>query len=212
MLNGSSEKALRYPELPSRRLSGDEALTAGGRATRLHVLDFWRWSASMLTDNTLRGTLAEFLVASTLGQAQSVRREWDPFDLITKDGTKVEVKSAARWQSWAQSTPSPISFVIAPTRAWDTATGSFRGERRRQADVYVFALVDADSKSELDPLELGQWRFFVLPTSVLDAHCGEQKRVSLARLRALGADECGLETLADTIGRAGETQMEGGTY
>jgi hypothetical protein len=71
--------------------------------------------------------------------------------------------------------------AAAHSRAWDTATGGFAASRCRQADVYVFALLDSPSKRELDPLELSQWSFFVLAASVLNAHCAEQKRLSLSR-------------------------------
>ena len=109
------------------------------------------------------------------------------------------MKSAARWQSWTQAKPSPVSFGIARTRAWDAQTGTLTDERRRQADVCVFALLDVETKAELDPLELSQWRFFVLATSVLNAHCSEQERVSLGRLCTLGAQECSDDNLAELI-------------
>jgi hypothetical protein len=208
MAKDAPEPPIRYPALPPKRLSGEEALTSDGRPTTLRVQDFWRWSASMLTDNTLRGTLAEFLVASALGQSEDVRLEWDAFDLVTGDGTKVEVKSASRWQSWGQSRPSPVGFGISPTYAWDATTGGFSDERHRQSDVYVFALLDSPSKAELNPLKLGQWRFFVLTADVLNTRCGTQKRVSLSRLRELGAAECDYEGLAASIRHAHECKRD----
>lgn len=191
-----------HPPLAARRLDGDEPLTWHGEATNLSVCEFWRWSASALMDNTLRGLFAEFLVASALSQAGGVRTEWDAYDMQTASGAKVEVKSAARWQSWGQSRPSAISFSIASTYAWDKASGAFSKTRRRQADVYVFALLDAIEKAQLNPLELSQWTFFVLPTATLNDHCNERRRLSLKALRALGPRESNYHGLAAAIADA----------
>ena len=180
---------------PSRVLAGDEPLAG----TRLTVLDFWRWSASNLLDNTLRGHLAEFLVASACGAAHAPRSEWDPVDVVTPSGIKVEVKSAAYCQSWAQLRPSAIEFGIRPTKAWDAATGAYESETRRQADVYVFALLAEKDASLVDPLDIGQWRFFVIAASALDASVGEQKTIRLKPLLALGLVEASYVTLATTV-------------
>lgn len=39
------------------------------------LLDFWRWAASDLVGNALRGILAEYIVACALDVPQSVRVE-----------------------------------------------------------------------------------------------------------------------------------------
>lgn len=50
--------------------------------------------------NTVRGVIAEFLVASALGISGDMREAWSPFDLLTEDGIKIEVKSSAYVQQW----------------------------------------------------------------------------------------------------------------
>ena len=129
--------------------------------------------------------LAEFLVARALGAAEGVRVEWDAYDCKTAGGKKVEVKSAAYLQSWAQERLSAIRFGIQRTRAWEAATNEYSGERKRQADVYVFCLLKNKDQATLDPLDLDQWEFFVVPTRILDAELGEQKSLGLERLRSL---------------------------
>ena len=57
-------------------------------------LDFWRWPASDLTNNALRGVLAEYIVALALRLTKSTRVEWDAPDLVTPSGVKIEVESA----------------------------------------------------------------------------------------------------------------------
>lgn len=108
----------------------------------LTVADFWGWSRSDLLDNTERGVLAEFIVAAALGiPGDGVREGWAAWDLTTLAGVRVEVKSAAYLQSWAQKGLSRISFGTPRTLAWDADGGGFTGAARRHSQVYVFALL-----------------------------------------------------------------------
>ncbi|MEV7615860.1 hypothetical protein [Streptomyces sp. NPDC089799] len=170
--------------LPAARRTGDEPLHLYG-AEHGTVRGFWGWAYSGLVGNTLRGALAEYIVALALGVADGTRVEWDAVDLRLPDGPRVEVKSAAYLQEWAQSAPSPISFSIAPAEGWDAVTGEVDPRRLRRADVYVFCLLGHRDKATLDPLDLSQWTFHVLPTRVLDEHKPAQKTIGLAPLLAL---------------------------
>ena len=75
-------------QIVPRKLKGDQPLHEAGKSVGPSVLDYWRWSASNLLDNTARGILAEFIVASALGVAGGLRTEWDAYDLKTESGTK----------------------------------------------------------------------------------------------------------------------------
>jgi hypothetical protein len=162
------------PAIPAERLSGSEPLMRQGRELSLKVCDFWRWSVSDLVSNLTRGRLAEFIVAHALeiDVQKGVRREWDPCDLITKDGVKVEVKSAAFVQSWYQKLHSAIGWRVGPTRAWYWETNIWSKERELQADVYVFALLSKQVKTNTDPLNIDLWEFYVVPRSEVSARKG----------------------------------------
>jgi hypothetical protein len=188
-----------YPRMTASRRTGGERFRCGPEPLPFDLLSFWQWSASDLASNVLRGRLAEYLVAQALGVADRVRAEWDAYDLRSLGGTKIEVKSAAYLQSWAQKAPSAISFDIAPTRFWDAASNMMAAEPCRQADLYVFALLAHEDKATLDPLDVGQWRFFVLPTAVLNARCPSQKRLGLAGLLSLCPIECPFGQLREAI-------------
>lgn len=175
----------QFPAIEVAQLTGRELFSSEGRGLGFAVGAFWSWAASDLANNALRGMLAEFLVGRALGTADGVRVEWDAYDCTTRDGKKVEVKSAAYLQSWAQSRLSPISFGISRTRAWEAETNDYSGEARRQADVYVFCLLKTKNQEDLDPLDVDQWEFFVVATSTLDDELGEQKSLGLGRLRSL---------------------------
>ncbi|MEH0471693.1 hypothetical protein QA943_23130 [Streptomyces sp. B21-097] len=158
--------------------------------------DFWSWAYSDLANNTMRGVLAEYLVAVALCAAIGTRTEWDTVDIRTPEKRRVEVKSAAYLQSWAQPRPSKIEFGIAPASGWDAQTGVTSAEVMRRSDVYVFCLLHHQDKQTLDPLDLDQWTFYVLPTRVLDERCPTQRSIRLSslveRLSPLRTDFAGL--------------------
>lgn len=180
------------------RKSGDELFQEDGVPVGIKLLDFWQWSSSDLLSNTLRGRLAEFLVASALGVAVGTRIEWDAIDLISPSGVKVEVKSSAYLQSW-RGRPSRIVFDIQQKLAWDWDTSSFAMNPARTADVYVFCLLEHQDPGSIDPTNLNQWRFFVLATKELEDKLGQQKTLGLATLQTLNAREAKYSNLAEVV-------------
>lgn len=181
-----SEPALNLSRIQTRPKTGLEPFHSNEALTGITLSDFWRWSTSDLASNATIGVLAEFIIAQALGvPLDQPRDEWAPWDLTTPEGIKVEVKSAAYLQSWNQSRLSTISFSIRKTRAWDAESNRQSDEIKRQADVYVLALLHHQDKSTLDPLNFDQWTFFVLPTSVLNGRKRSQHSITLPSLRRL---------------------------
>jgi hypothetical protein len=185
--------------IKTRRLDGLEAFTRAGAVAGMTVLDFWRWSSSELAGNTLRGVLAEFLVAHALGIDEGHRTEWAPADIETPEGVRIEVKSASYQQVWAQARPSPIRFRIAPARRWEAQVGTYEAAPRRQAHVYVFAILGRSEEHSAEPLHLDDWEFLVLPTWRLTKRVGDQKTIGLKSLLSLGPSRVGYAGLAECI-------------
>ena len=80
----------------------------------------------------------------------------------------LEVKSAGYMQAWQQEGPSVISFPI----------------EQRVATAYVFCLLAEQDPELVDPQNLSQWRFWVVPTARLHA---ERKSIGMQPLiRAYG--------------------------
>ena len=157
--------------LPGRKF-GSEPFTDGGRSLGATLSDFWAWSVSDLIDNITRGRLAEFIVARALGiSTEDVSDSWAAWDLTAAHFlVRIEVKSAACLQSWAQQRYSPITFMTPKTLAWDPETNVTEKTPRRQADVYVFtARLTHKNIETLNPLDVSQWRFFVVPTTTLNS-------------------------------------------
>jgi len=164
--------------------TGKESFVFNGDKLPINVLSFWQWSTSQLLGNALRGILAEFIVASAIDVLDSPREEWDAYDLMTKDGLKIEVKSSAYLQSWKQKELSKISFGIQPTKVWDESNNR-SSESKRQADVYVFCVLAHNDQSTVNPLDLSQWEFYVLDTKVLNDKAPLQKTIALSSLLKL---------------------------
>jgi len=172
--------------IKASRKTGAEPLTANGQPVGPTLSDFWGWSASDLVDNTERGVLAEFIVATALGiRTDTVRDSWASWDLTTPDDVRVEVKSAAYLQGWDQKELSKITFNTPKTLAWDADGGGFAEVAQRQAQVYVFALLAHTDKPTVNPLDLDQWIFYVLSTAVLDGRTRSQHSITLRTLENL---------------------------
>jgi hypothetical protein len=177
---------------PSRLLTGDEPISGAPASVR----DFWAWALSDLRGNTVRPMLAEFLVAQALGAAARPRIEWNAYDVETPDGVRVEVKSSAYVQAWAQARTSSISFGGLNGRTWDSAEG-YSSSATYNADVYVFALATARDHASYNPLDLKQWTFWVLPRRIVEAT--GQKSLALSRVELLADAPVAYEGLAEAV-------------
>jgi hypothetical protein len=185
--HGREEESIppKYARLLAQRKTGREPFQIGGNALGPTLDEFWEWSVSDLVSNVTRGRLAEFIVANALAIRTNVgvRDEWGAYDLVTPEGIKVEVKSAAYIQAWHQSRLSIISFRTPKTRAYNHDTGTYDPNAKRQADVYVFAHLKHEHNETVDPLDVDQWDFYVLSTAILDGRRRSQYGITLATLR-----------------------------
>jgi hypothetical protein len=155
-------------ELP--RLTGTESF----RQSRRSVLDFSRWAMGDLRMNTARGLLVEYLIAVAVDSAAPFRIEWAGHDVTGADGTRIEAKSAAYLQSWAQKRPSVPRFNWngANGKVWDPQLGGEVMPENGRADVWVFALHTCQDHAVHDPLDESQWKFWMAPHWRV-ARCGQ---------------------------------------
>ncbi len=154
---------------------------------------------SDLVSNTLRGAFGEYLVSLAVGAADGVQEEWADYDVRTSDGLRIEVKTSGYVQSWKQSNLSSPTFDIGRKQGWDAGTNTFTEHKRRWSDVYVFCLHHYQDKISIDPLDMTQWTFYVLATTVLEREIPEQKRIGLGSLKRLGTISVQFEGISDAI-------------
>ena len=190
-----------YDHTPVGLLSGKEPFTAGGKPLGLNVLDFWSFQRSNLWD--MQEDIAEFIVAKALGQeVPSNKNGWTLWDIDYK-GKRVEVKETGYYYSWQKDGKISEQRSFGITKAYskykDTSSAF-----ERQNDVYVFCLNTGRTKEESNPLEMDHWRFWVVPTSVINRECGDNKTLGLNRLRRIAGNDEGLryEELKDAIDKA----------
>lgn len=197
---------MKLPRIDSKRLTPDVPFVSGDTTRTLTASDFWSWAYSDMVNNSQRGILAEYIVATAIGADSDLRIEWDAYDLTTKSGIKVEVKSGAYIQSWEQKKYSNITFSIRPTRAWNESDGQFEGVVKRQSDVYVFCLLKHKDQATINPMDLSQWEFYVVPTSRLNQAVGDAKSLGLKKLLSLDPHCCSYGELAVTVENAASGQ------
>ena len=185
------------------RKTGKERFRIGANELPQDLLSFWQWYVSDIVSNASRGVLAEYIVALAAGcETTKPRMEWGNYDLVTPDGIKIEVKSSAYLQSWPQKKLSNILFDIRRTQGWEASTNEYSGESIRRADIYVFCVLNHQDKKTVNPLNLAQWDFYVLPTAVLDAKIPTQQKIVLSSLKSkfkLELAECEFHQLKATI-------------
>lgn len=197
-------------QIPPSRRTGCERLHAHGQPVEgsHDLLGFWQWMGSHLVSNIQRAVMAEYIVGVAVGDASvmsKTRDAWGNYDLTSARGIKIEVKSAAYVQYWRQTKESTPTFDIAKSRTYNPETDQFSDSPTRSADVYVFCLHAhraSDPVEDIDPLNVLQWDFYVLPTTALDEHFDDQKSVRLGSLRRIGAQSVRYHDLGSAVERA----------
>lgn len=179
--------------------TGEESFSKGWKQLSIKVKDFWwRWFSQLVTNN-LRGILAEYIVASDVGVTNAPREERDSYDLITPEKIRIEVKSGSYIQSREQKKLSSISFSIRSTRGYDNVTQKRDQNMKRQSDVYVFCLLSHQDQATLNPLDMNQRDFYVVPTALLEKAVPWQKTITLQRLKSLWAIQTSYWEIYKTI-------------
>jgi len=120
----------------------------------------------------------------------------------------VEVKSSAYIQSWNQKDFSKPTFSVYKSLAWDYIENTYESEMKRQADIYVFALLAHKDKLTVNPLDMKQWEFFILNTKVLNDNIGDNKSITLGRIIKLNAIKSDFENLLKNIQYAFDSNNE----
>ncbi len=182
----------------SQLKTGNEHFLFNGFPTGYLLNDFWSWQASDLLNNTLRGALAEFIVAKALGiEINSPREDWSEYDL-NYFGCRIEVKASAYVQSWEQKGLSRISFSVKPTLKW-TSDNGFIGNPKRHSDMYIFCLLKEKSRADADPLNLSQWEFYPVLTVDINNNFCDNDTLSLSSVISLCHEPYDFYSLKDSV-------------
>lgn len=190
--------------MQKKKLTGKESFTFQGQNAPESVHDFWAWALSRLLMDGPRGDLAEYIVRLALGEDTATpKRGWGECDIVCRDGRKIEVKCSSYLQEWERDKPSWPVFSIAKTASCDIAevNGCYRYIGRdgqppkRHSDAYIFCLFACAESDAAEPLDLGQWHFYLMRTADINARFGDQRSVSIPALEKANAVSCGFGEL-----------------
>ena len=93
------------------------------------------------------------------------------------------------------------TFSIAPANGSYDVAVSGNNELRRQNHLYVFCLINGETKETANPMDLENWEFYVVPTAFLDQHCQNNKTISLGHIRSFGFQKIDYGHLKQEIDR-----------
>ena len=100
----------------------------------------------------------------------------------------VEIKASGLSQTWNPANTSTPRFDIHKQLQWwdaDSDTWASYDPPQRTADIYVFCLHEAVPATNENVADLSQWRFWIVPTSVLNQELDSQKSVGVTTLNGL---------------------------
>ena len=151
----------------------------------LNVLTFYKWAFGDLTDQDSDiGMLAEYLVGDILHCLPPTRKVNAPFDLITKNGTTLEVKATTH--KYAQKGRTPYY-------RWDVSTQSEMMKGNRPiADYWLFLIATFPRETSRAPrvvqaFDRKNWKAYVVSGEQLRT-AGCTRYVSESTLRRLGVE------------------------
>ena len=186
-------------------LTGQEPFTLGGNSIGFSVLDYWRFQHSNIWAS--QSEIAEFIVAKALGQEQPYNKNgWTLWDMNYR-GKRIEVKETGYYHSWRKDGKVSKRRTYSITEAYSIYKNPDSGSNR-QNDIYVFCLNTGKTKEESNPLALENWRFWVVPTSTINRLCGDNKTISLGRVKKItGLKEgLGYDELRGTVDKVIDEQ------
>lgn len=191
-----SKKEFRHPLV--ELLNGDEPFIENGDEKDFSVSDFWRYMYSNIYDNT--GDIAEFIVAMALGINHSYKKYgWTLYDIDYKN-LRIEVKATQYYQIWEKN-----GKISKQRRFGIGMAHSIEGDKEsplvRNNDVYVFCLNKGTTFATSNPLVVDNWRFWVIPTTIINKVCRSQKTINLHKVKSLSETEEGIpfHKLRETI-------------
>ena len=171
-------------------LCGHEEFMQDDKSLGFNVIDYWRFQHSNLIDNI--GSVAEFLVARALHKAEPDNcNGWTLYDLSYRD-YRIEVKATSYWQSWKKSHKISEQRVFS-IRGTHLEYQNAKTDIERQNDIYIFCVDEGKDPISSNPLNVNNWSFYVVPTSIINEEYGDKKTLSLKTLQKLDGYKEGLK-------------------
>ena len=104
---------------------------------------------------------------------------------------RIEVKETGYYHSWRTDGKVSQQRTFGITKAYSRYKDN-TSEYKRQNDIYVFCLILGETKEASNPLVLENWRLWVIPNSTINSLCGDNKTISLGRVKTITNQENGV--------------------
>ena len=148
------------------------------------ILDFWKSKYSNVFN--MQEYIAEFIVEKALGIEKSQNIDyWTLYDILYRN-KRIEIKETSYYHPWNENGKVSKVRTFGITKANSNyETKESENKYERQNDIYVFCLNNGFTKETSDPMNLNNWEFYVVPTKIIDEKCGDNKTISLGRVKKL---------------------------
>jgi len=188
-------------------LTGNERFKSKGKSLEFNMLDFWRFEFSNIYD--MQDEISEFIVAKALGIDIPYNKEmWTLYDIDYK-GFRIEVKETSYYHPWNKDGKVSKQRSFGITKANSSYEHPDEENKfERQNDIYVFCLVNGNTRETSNPLDLDNWDFYIVPTLVINKECKDNKTISLNKIKKLGFEAKHYNEIKKEVDRVIAFQME----
>ncbi|MBO5476776.1 MAG: hypothetical protein J6A15_03360 [Clostridia bacterium] len=151
------------------------------------IVELWEQKYSNIYN--MQETIAEFLVERALGLEKSFNSDyWTLYDILYRD-YRIEVKETGYYHPWNEEGNISLQRVFGITKANSNYEDNTKENKyERQNDIYVFCLNTGKDKETSNPMNINNWKFYIIPTAVINKQCGNNKTISLNRVKNLARE------------------------
>lgn len=165
-------------------MNGDEKFVLNNKELKFGILDFWKSKHSNIFN--MQSEIAEFLVEKALGIDKAQNTDyWTLWDISYRN-YRIEVKETGYYHLWNENSKISFKRSFGITKA----NSSYESEEtenkfERQNDIYVFCLNTGNTKETSNPMNVNNWEFYIVSTAIINEQCGDNKHISLGRVRKI---------------------------
>lgn len=189
------------------QITGEEKFYLDDKETKLSLKDFWQYQYHNIYN--LQQYIAEYIVGKALGLERAQNTEyWTLYDILYRN-TRIEIKETSYYHPWneGKKVSHQRMFSIAKANSSYEDEDVAHNRFERQNDIYVFCVLNGETREESYPLELNNWEFYIVPTTFINENCGDNKKISLGRIRKFGFEAKRFDQVKITI-----DEIIGGNY
>lgn len=161
----------------------NEKFTFNNKELDFEMIDLWRAKYSNIYN--MQETIAEFIVERALGVEKSFNTDyWTLYDIPYRN-KRIEIKETSYYHPWNEGGKVSQQRTFGITKAnsnYENADEENKYER--QNDIYVFCLNTGETRESSNPINLNNWEFYIVPTSIINEECGNNKSISLNRVKS----------------------------